>query len=181
MAYVEPSNRTAGEFIDAPDWNQDVVSNVSFLANPPACRVHDASGTQTLNNNTATAIDFDSERFDTDNMHSTSSNISRITINTAGLYVVGAHISVTGETDYTSLVADLRVSGTTLIARDRILTAGTYSASEPHLFVVTLYKFTATQYVELVVTQENTSANAEATVISGNLTPEFWATWIGLG
>ena len=40
------------------------------------------SGAQTLANNTATAITFDSEHFDTDGFHSTSTNTSRITIPT---------------------------------------------------------------------------------------------------
>ena len=39
-----------------------------------------------------TLIAFNSEMFDTDSMHSTSTNPSRITINTAGKYLVHAHV-----------------------------------------------------------------------------------------
>jgi hypothetical protein len=59
----------------------------------PACRLTRSSAAQTFANNTFTAITFDSEAFDTDAMHSTASNTSRITINTAGVYVFNAQIS----------------------------------------------------------------------------------------
>ena len=42
-------------------------------------------------NNTATALTFNSEVWDTDNCHSTVSNTSRLTCNTAGVYMVVGH------------------------------------------------------------------------------------------
>jgi hypothetical protein len=42
--------------------------------------LYKSGGTQSLSNNTATAITYDSETFDTDAFHSTSTNTSRITI-----------------------------------------------------------------------------------------------------
>jgi len=43
----------------------------------------------TVSNNTLTNLTFNQERYDTDSMHSTSSNTDRLTINTAGKYHVG--------------------------------------------------------------------------------------------
>jgi hypothetical protein len=53
------------------------------------------SVSQTLSNNTATAITFDTESLDTNSYHSTSTNTSRITIPTgkAGKYLVFGHIA----------------------------------------------------------------------------------------
>ena len=59
----------------------------------PACRLTRSSTAQTFARNAFTPITFDSEAFDTDSMHSTTSNTSRITINTAGVYSLNAHIN----------------------------------------------------------------------------------------
>lgn len=45
------------------------------------------SGAQSMTNNAFTKLTFDTEEYDSDTMHSTSSNTSRITINTAGKYL----------------------------------------------------------------------------------------------
>ena len=59
----------------------------------PACRLTRTVITQSFTNNTLTAITFDNEAFDTDSMHSTISNTSRITINTPGVYAFNAALN----------------------------------------------------------------------------------------
>ena len=59
----------------------------------PACRLTRSSTAQTFARNAFTAVTFDSEAFDTDSMHSTASNTSRITINTPGVYAFNAAVS----------------------------------------------------------------------------------------
>jgi hypothetical protein len=62
-----------------------------------------ATAIQTLSNNTETVLTFDSERFDTDNYHSTTTNTSRLTVPSgkAGYYLITANaawnLSATGE------------------------------------------------------------------------------------
>ncbi len=62
-----------------------------------------ATGIQTLSNNTETVLTFDSERFDTDNYHSTTTNTSRLTVPSgkAGYYLITANaawnLNATGE------------------------------------------------------------------------------------
>ena len=41
------------------------------------------------------AVTFDTERFDTDTIHSTSTNTSRLTINTGGKYLIGGAVTFT--------------------------------------------------------------------------------------
>lgn len=62
------------------------------LNNPIRCRAYRATSAQSLNSGTTTAIQLNGETYDTDTMHSTSTNNTRITFNTAGTYVVTANL-----------------------------------------------------------------------------------------
>jgi hypothetical protein len=147
--------------------------------NPPCCRVYDTTGTQTTANNAVTAINFNSERYDTDSMHSTVSLTNKITFNTAGVYLVTGHLELTADTDFTELLLGIRLNGTTSIAISEL---GTFDAAiNPAVSVATAYKFAAADYVELIVRQRNTSAGTNTIRASGNYGPEFSATWIGVG
>ena len=63
--------------------NTEVRDALDFLLDPPRLWAYDASGLA-LANATTTLITFDSEIYDTDTMHSTSTNTSRCTFTTAG-------------------------------------------------------------------------------------------------
>jgi hypothetical protein len=143
---------------------------------PPACRVyHNAA--QSINNATTTALAFNSERFDTEAMHDTSINNSRITIVTPGVYLLTATVffagTAAGEYD-----AEFRVNGSTYIAyeNDRWPTGGSIS---PGFAIATVYKLAANDYVEVTVAQ-NTGGAVNVQSI-GNYTPEFAAAWLGPG
>lgn len=68
------------------------VTGVSNLIVPPACSLYH-SATQNIANATYQAVVFNSENFDTDAMHDTSTNTSRVTVNTAGLYQVSGYVT----------------------------------------------------------------------------------------
>lgn len=178
MPYVDPGDVVTGTPI-ATTWGDNVRNSLQFLANPPACRVHNSS-TQSLTNNVTTALLFNTERFDTDAMHSTSTLTSRITFNTAGIYVVTGHVQLQGDTDYTSIIVTIMLGGGTPLASTRETAPGV-SANQKQFSVATIYKFSVGQYVELTVNQENTSAGANTTIVSTNTSPEFAAAWVGLG
>ena len=68
------------------------ASGASFVG----CAVYKGSGTaQTINNTTTTIIEFNTELFDTDGFHSTTTNTGRITIpaGKAGKYLVYGRVS----------------------------------------------------------------------------------------
>lgn len=182
MAYVAPKTWASGNKPTAAEFNQDIRDNVSFLANPPACRVYHNT-TQSINDNSETALVFNSERYDTDGMHSTSVNTGRITINTAGLYLV----TFTGrfsaaDTDYLStyirIQADADSNQIIAWASEGTMTDNN---SGPGFSVATVYKFAAGEYIEVKAFQNNTSGNANNIIASSQESPEFSATWIGLG
>jgi hypothetical protein len=70
-------------------WGDQTRDNLEFLIDPPACSVFH-SGTQSLVSGAATIMEADSENFDNDAMHSNVTNNSRITIQTAGRYLLYA-------------------------------------------------------------------------------------------
>lgn len=181
MGYVAPTTRSTGFLVTAAVWNQDVVSNPTFLANPPACRVfHNAN--QSITNNTETSLAFNSERFDTDNMHDTVTNNSRITFNTAGIYVVSAAVQFAADAggDYTTSYVVLRRGGSSPIA---LQTQGTFTTTAfgPHFAISTIFKFAAADYVEVRAFQVNTSAGANNVLTGGEHSCDFGAVWVGLG
>lgn len=94
MAYLTPTSHITSDVIDAATWNQDVVDNVSWLAETaPACKVIRTS-VQSITNTPSPhqAVLFEAEEWDVGGMHSIVSNTDRITIPSGGdgIYLVQA-------------------------------------------------------------------------------------------
>lgn len=175
MAYTTPRSWVAGDVLTAAQLNVDVRDNVSFLANPPACRVYHNAAQSYANTATAVASAFNTERYDTDTMHDNVTNNSRITIKTAGLFLVegtGAFaINATG-----GRFIGVKLNGTTFLAA--AVHPGNASLGG-HMTVSTIYKFAVNDYIELTFAQNSGGAlNLDA---AAAYSPEFAATWIGLG
>lgn len=110
------------------------------------CRITKASA-QTIATGTETAVTFTTEDFDTNGMHDTGSNTSRITIQTAGKYLVTGQINWTANaTGFREAI--LRVGGSTVIASDNRNNIGASFNTAIH--VTAIYSFAAGDYVELV-------------------------------
>jgi hypothetical protein len=76
-------------------WGDQVRDNLEFLIDPPACSVFN-SAAQSLVDGVATVLNANSENFDNNAMHSTVTNNSRITIQTAGRYLLLARVDFAG-------------------------------------------------------------------------------------
>ena len=175
MGYTAPTTRATSNLITAAIWNTDVVENIKFLANPPACRVYHGSAQSWPSTASSAASAFNSERYDTDGMHSTVTNNSRITINTAGLYLIGGHGEFAANSSGTRFIG-IRVNGSAYIAASLHDVAGTLNG---YVSIATVYKFAATDYAELYFAQTSGSTLNLASAVATS--PEFHATWIGLG
>lgn len=173
MAYSTPPNFATGAILT--EAQLDILSNdIAFLANPPKCRVYNSAAIS-VTNNVETALTFNSERFDTDTMHSTAVNTGRITFTTAGTYLVGGSIRWADTASTAAQRLAIRVGGATKIAET--LNNHANNGGSP-ITVTTLYAFSAGDYVELVAYQNTAGAlNVTAT---GNQSPEFWAVWVSL-
>lgn len=147
---------------------QSAVPNLS-------ARVYNSAAIS-VSHNTLTALTFDTERFDTGGLHSTSVNTSRLTAPIAGIYLIGGGVRLVANSGGNTRASMIRLNGTTDIGsfNDNSHNA-TYAAD---MCPVTLYRLDVGDYVELTVYQDSGVAlNASA---SPNLSPEFWMTLQGL-
>ena len=131
------------------------------------------SGNISLTNITLTDLTFDSERYDTDSIHNTSTNTDRLTCNTAGKYlIVGNAYLADGQYNFQLRI---ELNDATFIGQTLIDT-GTYSVIKI-VTVSTIYDLAATNYVKLIAYQGSGGAvNINA---SGNISPEFMMHRIG--
>lgn len=179
IPYVPPVTVVSEELITVQKINEQWQGNIEFLANPPACRVYHNT-TQSIPNGADTVVLFNSERYDTDNMHSTATNTGRINFPTAGIYLLKFSGELQAAGDYTTHYAYFRING---LAPIDVGTAAAVTNGIPgcETSVVSVYKFAAGDFVEVLMAQRN-GANAARTLQTvGNYTPEMSATWIGLG
>ncbi len=176
MAYTSPSTKAASDTISAADWNTYLRDNLGFLYQPPSCRVYNSANISVANA-TAQALTFNSERYDTDTMHSTASNTSRITFTTAGKYEVGGCVRWAAQATYAGVrEIGIRLNGATYIVVNDEMGSASANALTIIQAVTTEYVFAAADYVELVAYQSSGGAlNAEN---AGNYSPEMWASWL---
>jgi hypothetical protein len=144
------------------------LKNVDYRA---AARVtHNAA--QSITNNVATVLAFNTERYDQENnasstIHDNVTNNSRLTCRTAGIYEIKGNVEWAGNTAGSrSLV--IRLNGGTNIG----VAAVTPVVSAAYQQIVsTAYQLAVNDYVELLATQNSGGAlNVNAT---GNYSPEF--------
>ncbi len=130
------------------------------------CRVYN-NANLSIPNNTVTVLTFNSERYDTDTMHSTSSNTDRLTATRAGLY------SIVGNVEFASAAGTLRtlfiyLNGATLLASTLAVPV---SGNVTRLTITTQYELGAGDYVTFAVYQDSGGAlNVQA---ASNYSPEF--------
>src|SRR3990172_9597691 len=156
----------------------DIDGLITNNASPAWCRAHH-SVDLAIPHNAITALTFDSERADTDTMHSTSTNTGRITFTTAGLYTFGFCGQFdSGLSDYSRQFASIRQNSTTDLVRDDRRVAGQIGAI---VSLTSTYLFTAGQWIDVTVLHANAASAARWLISSGNFTPEFWAVRLGSG
>jgi hypothetical protein len=156
---------------------------LDFLLNPPRCSVAykdgDISG-NTIANATATVIPFGTEGWDTDSMHSTSTNTSRVIFNTVGLYQVSVFARFApNATGYRMLNVRLNAGGNvgqgqTLTTFAQPAAPSTTSTSISRTFDLNVTS--AGDYIELFLTQTST---ATLGVETGERVTGFHVRWVG--
>jgi hypothetical protein len=136
----------------------------------PTARVY-ASASVAVATATLTAIPFDSERYDTDTIHDTVTNNTRLTCKTAGVYVAGGTFLFPADANgYRD--AQLVVNGSTIIGR-QVSPVSSGTAQTIFTLAGVQWQFAVNDYVELKVAQTSGSTLA-AFHPSGTGGPEFW-------
>jgi hypothetical protein len=124
------------------------------------------SATISIANSSWTLLTFNSERWDTDTMHSTVTNTGRLVATTAGLYVITGHVQFAANATGQRIIRIL-VNGVTMIA----LQGSPANPVAVYMTVATTYNLAATDYVTLEAFQE--SGAALNVTVEGNDSPEF--------
>ena len=175
MTYSAPSTQAVDYLVTAADWNQDVVNNIIAIHDCPAARAYHNT-TQTVGTGgSGTALALNSEQFDNDTIHDTSTNNSRLTATTAGVYLITGSFGVTHNAG--RYIAEILYNGTTVIGRNGMYNTG--SSQGVTVAVAALYKLSASDYVQLRVYQD--SGTTATVVSSGNYSPYFGMQWVGAG
>ena len=123
---------------------------------------------------TLTALALDSERWDTDTMHDTITNNSRLTCFTAGKYLIIAQCGLTAPANGSTVSLQIRLNGATTLASNTVLVGG---VATPDLIATTIYDLSITDYVEMYI-YHNHGGNRN-TSKSANSSPEFMIQRIG--
>jgi hypothetical protein len=152
-----PKTWTALEDVTAAEMNLEVRDAINFLLSPPRVWAY-RTALLTLTTATLTVVPMTAEVLDTDGMHSTVTNTSRVTAVTAGQYMVlaGAQFAANA-TGYRHLQlrknANGVAAGGTQLFESLVPAAPTGSHPVPPL--VAFVDLAATDYVELFARQSS--------------------------
>jgi hypothetical protein len=125
----------------------------------PMARVYNSTN-QSINSASETVLAFNSESFDTDNMHDNSTANSRLTIQTAGKYIVAAGVAFAS--DATGLRRlYIKVNGS---VNDAAVNTNAVNGDSTYLNALMVRQFNVADYIEASVYQSSSGA---LNVVSG--------------
>jgi hypothetical protein len=128
---------------------------------------------QTLSNATDTVLNFDTEIFKNGVTHSNSTNNSRLTIATTGIYQIGCSVAFANNSTGVRSVFP-RLNGTTVLG---YANQTAVSGNTTGMTFTVIASLTATDYVELIA-QQTSGGNLDVNQAT-QWTPVFWITKIG--
>jgi hypothetical protein len=164
---------TAGAKIAAASFNSGVRDPINFLMSPPRCHVFDNTGIAAADGAVDTLLTFSGEAWDTDSMHSTASNTSRIVFTTAGTYDVHLTVQWPNAT-YTVSNITVRLNAAGAIGGGTGLRTQNYqTARVPQMRFFRF--FSAGDYVEFWVAQ---TSGASRTTVAGAFATYATAIWV---
>ena len=165
------SDVTAGSVLTATLFNQ-VQENVRNYRVPPLCILR-KTATQSMTNGGFTSITFGSaeETYDTDGMHSTSTNTARITPTTAGVYLLTGSVYMSATPSAGMALRVFKNGTTSLVYSDHP------AASSAAGIAVSVMEYMngSTDYVTL----DAFYSHSGALTTNASVLPGFQALWLG--
>lgn len=155
ISIIQSGAATDGQVLTA-----DGSGGATWQSVDKGCRVYNSSA-QSIPNATWTALTFNSEVYDTDGMHSTSTNTNRVTCVTAGKYLVWGYVTFDANATGNRYAA-IKKNGTFYVIEMR---SNFGSGSTTVLHVDLLINLAEGDYVELFARQES---GGSLNVHSGN-------------
>lgn len=121
------------------------------------------SNSQSVNDSTATVVNLDSELFDTDGFHSTSSNTGRITIPSGkgGKYLVIGQVALGGGSGFTGQGAReiyLMKNGTVTYLFTNYPMVNTVTLYPTYMYIHTIVDLVATDYIQMMIAHNQGTA-----------------------
>lgn len=124
MGWTSPATGVVGTLLTAALWNTNLRDNLLWLSSPDRCRTYMTAG-QSITANTNTAVKWTStDTYDTNNLHSTTTNPTRITIATKGLYAIAANVWFPAISSGYFMQIGLQKNGTSLGIYNQVPTSG---------------------------------------------------------
>lgn len=160
MGWTTPRTWATNEVVTSANMNTHVRDNLAFLGTPPRCSVSNSAAVA-VTTATATILNANTEAYDNDTMHSTVSNTSRITINTAGVYLFVGRINYQPNASGDRSIS-FKIDGTTQI--DGPANPAATSGISTICCFSSFLSLTATQYVECQAYQTS-GGNLNATLV----------------
>jgi hypothetical protein len=136
----------------------------------PACRAY--GSTQSINDDTETPVAFDKEKYDTDDIHDVTTNNSRLTCKTAGIYAIDAGVQ------FAQNATGLREVGIKLNNTDFIkyIRVDANSAGSHYISLSAQYALEVNDYIEVVVKQ---TSGGVLNILAGGGGPSFSMVKVG--
>ena len=166
--YNTISTFTSGQILTATQMN-GLGTNVNNYRVPPICRVKRSGN---LNYTGGTDIAWNAEDYDTDSMHDNSTNNARITVTTAGVYLLTMSINLTFTGTLTRCSPFFMIDGTTFTGETQYLMSATTAYYVHHTSQLVL---TSSNYV----TARMTIGGATSPIIVDDASTWLQATWLG--
>lgn len=169
---------TPGAFLTGALWNANVKAAGDFLMGSaangvPRFRGFQASA-QSIANNTWTNLTIDSEVYDSDNGHSTTTNTSRYTVQVPGTYLV---IGSVGYVANASANRAIRIAVTgSAVAGSFVKTSPADTSGSTGLVTACHVVCVAGDYIEVMGNQN--SGGALSTAVGSDVCPSLDVQWI---
>lgn len=177
-----PFDATTNQLLTASQWDSQVRDVLLWLMGNgtngvyPRAHIYDNT-TFVVPHNSATLITFAAEINDTDSMHSTSTNPSRIIFTTAGYYDVDALFTI-GQFTYSVLTTECRLNAGGVAGGGTSLRSQPYDPGNTNMFHHIRRFFNAGDYIEYFITQNH--GGATASLSSASFGTRVFVTWLAV-
>lgn len=160
-----------GNFWTAALWNANILNGLNYLFSPVRFKAY-SSTTQSLGSGTAAiSLTLDTEIVDSDGGHSTTTNTSRYTVQTAGLYFVTGSVCFATSSAGTRTLQVLQNGGAVFGSAVQAMPSATNGAS---VFTATLVQAAVNDYIEIAAWQNSGGSLATSTSTSVATTMNLW-------
>jgi hypothetical protein len=161
---------TDGQTVDEDDYDIYLADNSSYIkSSTPACAVYNG-GAQTITTGVLTSLTWNSEEYDNDSIHDVIINPERLTIKTAGRYLIFGFVRFESNATGTRGIEIIKDGISTLVERYKDA-----CSTNCGLTIATVDDFEVGDYIELDVWQDS-GGNLD---IQASPRPRFGVMWMG--